>query len=217
MSKSIEAISKGIDISVKNPVLFAPFIIPIIVHLFFDALAYIFPIRYYHFETPNPFISLFGSLIAAILGFIVGCMLVDMANDVINNRPLDLRRSLNLVISRIAVLIIVAIIAALCSITVILLPVGIFIVVIAITERLNAVESVKRAFDFVIKNLGEVIIFILLVIVASAVFSYGFSIIPIIGPYIGSIVSWLLNAVFTVSAVYFYLSLRPPPPPDISV
>ncbi|MEM2739473.1 MAG: hypothetical protein QXQ29_01550 [Candidatus Bathyarchaeia archaeon] len=142
-----------------------------------------------------------------------------MANDAISSRPIDLRRSLNLVMSRIGVLIIVAIIAALCSITIILLPIGIFIVVIAITEELNAIESTKRAFDFVIKNLGDVIIFILIVIVVGAIFSYGFSIIPIIGPYIGSIISWFLNAVFTASAVYFYLSLRPlpPPPPDINV
>ncbi|MCS7112618.1 MAG: hypothetical protein RMJ00_00345 [Nitrososphaerota archaeon] len=213
MSKSIEAISNGIDISMKNPVLFVPYAIPIIVQLAFNALAYLFPVRYYYFEAPNPFIIILGSLIAAILGFIAGCMLVDMANDAISSRPIDIRRSLSLVMNRIGVLIITAIIAALCSITIILLPIGIFIIVIAIIEELNAIESAKKTFDFVIKNLGEVIIFILIVIIISAILSYGFSIIPIIGPYIGSIISWILNAVFTTSAVYFYLSLRPPPPP----
>ncbi|MEM2643485.1 MAG: hypothetical protein QW502_00850 [Candidatus Bathyarchaeia archaeon] len=214
MSKSTEAISRGIDTSIKNPVLFLPYLAPILIQLIFTALAYLFPIRYYYFiEMPNPFINLFGSLIASILGFIAGCMLVDMSNDVISGYQINIRKSLNLVIGKIGTLIIAAVIAALCSITIILLPIALFIIVIAIIDELDAIESTKRAFDFVIKNLGEVIIFIIIVIVVGVVFSYGFSLIPIIGPYIGTIISWLLNVVFTVSAVYFYLSLRPPPPP----
>lgn len=213
MSKSTEAISKGIDTSIKNPVLFLPYLAPILIQLIFTALAYLFPIRYYYFlEMPNPFISLFGSLIASILGFMAGCMLVDMSNDAINGYPINIRKSLNLVMGKIGTLIVAAIIAALCSITIILLPIALFIIVIAILDELDAIESTRRAFDFVIKNLGEAIVFIIIVIVG-VIFSYGFSLIPIIGPYIGTIINWLLNAVFTVSAVYFYLSLRPPPPP----
>lgn len=213
MSKSIESISKGLDISMKNPMLLAPFTAPIIVQWIFSALAQLFPIRYYFFEAPNPFILMFGSFVAAILGFVAACMLIDMVNDILNGRPVDLRKSLNLVVSRISTLIVTAVIAALFSITVILLPIAMFIVVIAIIEEADAVESVKRAFNFVLSNVGEVVIFIILVIVIGAVFSYGFSLIPVIGSYIGAVVSWLLNAIFTVSAVYFYISLRPPPPP----
>jgi len=136
-----------------------------------------------------------------------------MTNDAINNRPIDLRKSMNLVTSKIGTLIVAAIIAAICSITVILLPIAMFIMVIAIIEELDAVESTRRAFDFVIKNLSEVIIFIVIVIVVGVIFSYGFSLIPIIGSFIGAIISWFLNAIFTISAVYFYLSLRASPPP----
>lgn len=200
MSKSTEAISQGFNISVKNPILFAPYAVPILIQLVFYALE-------------NPFVSLLGSLIAAILGFIAACMLVDMSNDAVSGRLIDLRRSLNLVVSRIGTLIVAAIIAALCSITVILLPIAIFIVVVAIIEELDAIESTKKAFDFVIKNLGEVIVFIVVVIVLGVIFSFGFTLIPIVGSYIGAVINWLLNAIFTVSAVYFYLSLRPPPPP----
>jgi len=213
MSKSTESISKGIDISMKNPILFVPYAVPIFIQLVFNTLAYLFPIRYYFFEMPNPFISLLGSFIAAILGFIAGCMLVDMTNDAINNRPIDLRKSMNLVTSKIGTLIVAAIIAAICSITLILLPIAMFIIVIAIIEGVDAIESTRRAINFVIKNLSEVIIFIVIVIVVGAIFSYGFSFIPIIGSFIGAIISWFLNAIFTISAVCFYLSLRAPPPP----
>lgn len=211
MSKSIESISKSLDTLLKNPILFAPYAVPIIIQLIFNALAYLFPIRYYYFEVPNPFISFFGLLIAAIIGFIAACMTVDMANDAINNRLIDLNKSLNLIISRISVLIVTSIIAALCSITVILLPIALFIVVIAIIENLDAVESTRRSFNFVTKNLGEVVIFIIVVVALGAIFSFGFSYVPIIGSYIGTIINWLLNALFTVSAVYFYFSLNPPP------
>ncbi|MEM2092106.1 MAG: hypothetical protein QXR59_02335 [Candidatus Bathyarchaeia archaeon] len=215
MSKSVESITKGFDISIKNPILFLPYAVPIIIQLIFNVLAYlIFPIRlYYYFEMPNPYIILLGSLVSSILGFIAACMLVDMANDVISGRPIDLRGSLNLVITKFGTLIVAAIIAALCSITVVLLPIALFIVIIAIIEETGAIESVKRSFDFVIKNIGETIILIIIIIVVSAIFSVGFSYIPIVGPYISAIIGWIINAIFTVVTVYFYLSLRPPPPP----
>lgn len=174
MSKSTESISKGIDISMKNPILFVPYAVPIFIQLVLNTLAYLFPIRYYFFEMPNPFISLFGSFIAAILGFIAGCMLVDMTNDAINNRPIDLRKSMNLVTSKIGTLIVAAIIAAICSITLILLPIAMFIIVIAIIEGVDAIESTRRAINFVIKNLSEVIIFIVIVIVVGAIFPTAF-------------------------------------------
>ena len=79
-------------------------------------------------------------------------MLIDMANDYFKNRSLDLNKSLNLVINRIGVLIVAAVIAAICSITIILLPVALFIMVITVIENLSVVESVKKSFDFVIEN-----------------------------------------------------------------
>ncbi|MEM2342063.1 MAG: hypothetical protein QXX94_04070 [Candidatus Bathyarchaeia archaeon] len=216
MSKSAESISKGIDISIKNPILFVPYAAPIIIQLIFGVLAYTLSVRYFY--TIQYFdvglymgISLLGSLIAAIFGFIAGCMLVDMSNDAISGRPVDLRKSLNLVMGKIGTLIIAAIIAALCSITIILLPIAIFIIVIAILDEIDAIESTKKALNFVANNIGEV--FIIIVIVVGAIASFGLSFIPVVGPFIGAIVNWFLNAIFTVSAVYFYISLRPPPPP----
>lgn len=218
MSKSTESISKGIDISMKNPILFVPYAVPVIVQLIFGVLAYTLSVRYFYniqyFDVGLYMgISLLGSLIAAILGFIAGCMLVDMSNDAINGRSIDLRKSFNLVMGRIGTLIIAAIIAALCSITVILLPIAIFIIVIAILEEIDAIESTRKAFNFVANNLSEVIVFMIIVIVVGAIASFGLSFIPVAGPFIGAIVNWFLNAIFTVSAVYFYISLRPPPPP----
>lgn len=200
MSESIKSISNGLDILVKNPVLLAPFAAPIVVQWVFST-------------TPNPLILMLGLFISAILGFIAACMLIDMANDVLNGRPAYLSKSLNVVINRIGTLIVVAIIAALLGATVILLPMAIFIVVVVIIEQVGVVESLKGAFSFVLSNAGKVVVFILLVIVIGTTVSYSFSIIPIIGPYTGAVANWLLNAFFTVSATCLYTSLKASPAP----
>ena len=219
-SKSTEALSNGVDTSTKNPLLFVPSLAPIVIQLLFLFLAYVvFPYRYSFFPyysdviVPNAFLVWGGYFIAAILGFMASCMVVDMANDSINGHPVDLNKSLNVVIGRLGSLILAAIISAVCFITFFLIPFALFILTIAIIEKTDAIESTKRAFDFVLKNLGEIIVFIIIVIVAWVVLSVGFALIPFIGAYIGAVISWLLNIVLTVASVHFYLSLRPTPPP----
>ena len=220
-SKSVEAISKSVDISTKNVNLFIPILAPLLIQLIFQILAYIvFPITYgiypiIYVVVPNPWLLWGGYFIASIVGFIASCMIVDMANDIINGRSMDLNKSMNLVMSRLGILILAAIIAAICFMTFILIPVALFIIAIAIIEKTDAIQSTKKAFDFVIKNLGEVIVFIIIVIVVSIIFNFVLALIPVVGIYIGAIASWIANVIFTVASVIFYLSLRktPPSPP----
>lgn len=221
-SKSVESISKGLDTSTKNPALFVPIIAPLVIQLLFLILAYVvFPVRYgippfFYVEAPNPGLIWGGYFIASIVGFIASCMIVDMANDAINGRTIDLKKSMNLVMSRLGTLILAAIISAICFITFVLIPVALFIITIAIIEGTDAIESTKRAFDFVIKNLGEVIVFVIIVIVVSIIFGFVFAMIPVVGAYLGAIISWVVNVIFTVASIYLYLALRqalPPPPP----
>jgi len=190
-----------------------------VVQLFFLILAYVvFPVRYglypiLYWEAPNPWFVWGGYFIAAIVGFISSCMVVDMANDTINGRPMDLKKSMNLVMGKLGTLILAAIISAVCFITFVLITVALFIITIAIIEGTDAIESTKRSFDFVIKNLGEVIIFIIIVVVVLIISWVGFTFIPVVGAYIGAVVGWILIVVFVVASVHFYLSLRQPPPP----
>ena len=195
-----------------------------VVQLFFLILAYIvFPyrglawdwvnLRFYEVTYPNPWIVWGGYFIAAIVGFITSCMVVDMANDTINGRPIDLKKSMNLVMGKLGTLILAAIISAVFFITFVLIPVALFIITIAIIEGTDAIESTKRSFDFVIKNLGEVIVFIIIVVVVLIISWVGFAFIPVVGAYIGAVVGWILIVVFVVASVHVYLSLRQPPPP----
>ena len=225
MSKSTESISHGMNTSTKNPILFVPSLAPMVIQLLFLILAYeVFSYQGSAWDWlglrvvkyPNPWLVWGGYFIASIVGFIASCMIVDMANDVINGRPMDLKKSMNLVTGRLGTLILAAIISALCFFTFVLIPVALFIITIAIIEGTDAIESTKRAFDFVVKNLGEVIVFIIVVIVVAIVLGIGFAFIPVVGAYIGAIASWIVNVIFTVASVHFYLALRqalPPPPP----
>jgi hypothetical protein len=225
-SESTEALSKGFDTSTKNLILFVPALAPVIIHVLFLILAYVvFPYRYnlLFFDdvvTPNAALIWGGYFLSAILGFFASCMIVDMVNDKINNQPIDLNKSLNTIMSRLGTLILAGIIAAVCYVTFILIPVALFIIAIAIIEKKDAIESTKKSIDFVIKNLGEVIVFLIIVIVIWVVLGIGFALIPVVGAYLGSVISWFLNVVLTVAAVYFYLSLKQsspsPPSPDES-
>jgi hypothetical protein len=227
-SKSTESILRGLDISTKNPGLFIPALAPLMIHLLFIISAYvIFPMRYrilspsplppfYTYNevvVPNTWLVWGGYFIASLVGFIASCIIVDMANDIINGHSINLNKSLNFVVNKLGTLILAAIISAICFITFILIPVALFIITITMIEGTDAIESTKRAIDFVIKNLGEVIIFVVIVIVISIIFGAAFTLIPIVGVYIGSIIMWMVNVIFTVASVYFYLALRSPPPP----
>ncbi|MEM3383035.1 MAG: hypothetical protein QXL52_01320 [Nitrososphaerales archaeon] len=229
-SKATEAISKGFNVSTKNFGLFIPALGPIIVHLIFLILAYIvFPIRYqfgfypfiYEIVVPNPYLIWGGYFIASIIGFIAFCIIVDMTNDIINGRPMNMNKSMKAVTGRLGTLFIASIISAIFFLIFFLIPFALFIVVIAVIEGKDAIESTKRSFDFVIKNLGEVIIFVIIVIVIALILGLGFSLIPVVGAYIGAIISWIFDVIFIVSAVYLYLSLGqpvpPPPPPPPSI
>jgi hypothetical protein len=232
-SKSTEALSKGVDSSIKNPVLFVPSLIPIVIQLLFLLLAYVvFPIQYdilglVYGLIPNPWLIWAGYFIAALFGFVASCMVVDMINDKINERQINLNKSFSVVMSRLGTLILAAVIAAVCFITFVLIPVALFIITIAMIEGTGAIDSTKKAVDFVIKNLGEVIVFIIIVIVADIILSFGFGLIPVVGAYIGAIISWIAGVVFTVSSVHFYLALRktsaerpttqPTPPPSENI
>src|SRR3990170_534832 len=194
-SKSTEALSNGVNTSTKNPILFIPSLIPIVIQVLFLVLAYVvFPYRYsfYPFVSeivaPNPWLVWGGYFIASIIGFMASCMIVDMANDKINGRQIDLNKSMNLVIGRLGTLILAAIISAVCFITFVLIPVALFIITIAIIEGTDAIVIMNKAFDFIIKNLGEVIVFIIIVIIAWVVISIGFALIPFVGAYIGAVI-----------------------------
>lgn len=218
MSKSTESISKGVEIFMKNPSFLVLALAPLMIHLLFLLLAYVvfpmktvgfgWPARVYEVLIPNPELIWVGYFVASIVGFMASCVVVDMANDILNRRVANLNKSLNAITSRLGDLIVAAVIAAVCFVTVVLIPVALFLVAITIITGKDAIESTKKTFSFVVENLGEVVLFLIIVIVLSIVFFFAFGFIPVVGVYLGSVFQWLVNVVFTVAATYFYLTLK---------
>ncbi|RLE76754.1 MAG: hypothetical protein DRJ56_03655 [Thermoprotei archaeon] len=205
MSEALNSISVGANAAFKNPVIFIPAIIPLVIHAAFAYLAYcVFGMEIYTplgiIRMPNYGLLFLGSLIASIVGFIVGFVIIDMAHDALISRGPDMSRSFNKVMSRIGPLIVVAIVAAILAITIILLPVSIFTTVIAMVEALDVGDSISRAFSFIGKNLGEVIVYIIIVIVVAIILG----LIPVIG----SALYWIASVIFTAAAVDLYLRKR---------
>ena len=200
----------------KNPIILVPSLIPMVIALLFEFLArWVFAQQYIIYgaivSTPNIMLLTLGSFIAGILGFIAECMVIDMANDVFSQRKPDLSRSFRLVMDRIATLIALAIIAAILTVIIIGIPIAYFLAIVAIVEGVGVGESLSRAVSFVSKNLGSVIVFIIIVIVVVIILS----LIPVVG----SILNWIASITFTVAAVNLYISLKtpplPPPPPEL--
>jgi len=200
----------------KNPIILVPSLIPMVIALLFEFLArWVFAQQYIIYgaivSTPNIMLLTLGSFIAGILGFIAECMVIDMANDVFSQRKPDLSKSFRLVMDRIATLIALAIIAAILTVIIIGIPIAYFLAIVAIVEGVGVGESLSRAVSFVSKNLGSVIVFIIIVIVVVIILS----LIPVVG----SILNWIASITFTVAAVNLYISLKtpplPPPPPEL--
>ena len=197
----------------KNPIILVPSLIPMVIALLFEFLArWVFAQQYIIYgaiiSTPNIMLLTLGSFIAGILGFIAECMVIDMANDVFSQRKPNLSKSFSLVMSRIATLIVLAIIAAILTVIIIGIPIAFFLAVIAIVEGVGVSESLSRATSFVYKNLDSVFTFSVISIVVAIILSR----IPIMG----SMLSWITSITFTVAAVNLYISLKTPPPPRLS-
>ncbi len=144
----------------------------------------------------NPFIGpaypgllVVGALLAivgAAISYVLTFASIDMSRDAYVDEPLDLRGSVNYVVRRIGTFILASIVGAIMAITIILIPVVIFMFVIIVVDETGIGSAISRAFSAIGSNLGDVIIIILVAIVGSAVLGW----IPLIG--------WLLTTALNV-------------------
>jgi hypothetical protein len=198
-SESVMAISKGVDTVTKNLLLFVPPLVLLVIQLLFQFSAYV---------VPNIWFELVVSFIVGLIGFMAYGIVVDMTNDTINGNPLDLNKSLNVITSRLPELILIAIVAALCALTILLIPLAYFFRTITIIEKTDTNQTISKTVDFVRNNLGDVIVFVLITIVVTVLFTLVFSLIPFVGAYVGDLLNMLFSVVFTAASVHLYTSLK---------
>ena len=203
-SQSVIAISKSVDTVTKNLLLFVPPALFLVIQLLFQ-----FSVS----MIPNIWLVFAGRFIISFIGFMAYCIVVDMTNDTINGNPLDLNKSLNVIMRRLPELILIAIVAVLCALTILLIPLAFFIRTIAIVEKTNTNQTISKSLDFVRSNLGDVIVFMLITILVAALFTIVFYLIPFVGAYVGDFLNMLVSVVFAAASVHLYTSLKTTPNP----
>jgi len=202
MPVSLEALSRSLEVLSENPIIIVPSLVPAILDLLLKLA--IMGTRFHAFMHPLLMMQYYGLMmiggfVTALVGFIAVTMEADMANDVFQGAKADLEKSLDRVLKTMGTLIGLAIISAIFAMTIILVPVALFLITIAIVDEVGVGEAISRSFSFVTGNLGEVLLFVIAIVIIDIILS--------LIPFIGGLLTWLANCVFIMTSVLIYRRL----------
>ena len=169
-------------------------------------------------------LGLVGTIVVAILRFLIYSIMIAAVVLILREGVEDFKRAWEKVVAMITTLILVAIVAAIFSITIILIPVALFMISVVIVDEVNVGETVRRAFNFVLNNLKEVLVIIIILIVIGII-AYA---IPtamaradprLVGTatIISNVISELVSAYFAivVTVLYYVKTRGAPAPPTV--
>lgn len=122
-----------------------------------------------------------------------------MSRDAYFDAPLNLRGSVNYVLGRIGIFIVASIVGAIMSITIILIPAVILMFVVMVVDETGIGNSLSRAFSVLSRELGDV----LLLLVVSIVGSFILGIIPFIGDLLATALRVIIGLAF-IDLYYLY-------------
>lgn len=140
------------------------------------------------------------AIISGVVAFVFNFASLDMSRDAYVDEPLDLMVSVNYVLRRIGTFIVASIIGAILAITIILIPVVIFMFVIIVVDETGIGDAISKAFSAIGSDLGDVIIVIIIAIVGSAILGWV--------PVIGGLLTTALNVVIGLAFMDIYFRYR---------
>jgi hypothetical protein len=142
---------------------------------------------------------LFG-IVGAAVSYVLGFASIDMSREAYVNEPLDLMGSVNYVLGRLGTFIIASIVGAIMAITIILIPVVLFMFVIIVVDDTGIGSAISRAFSAIGRDLGDVILVIIVAIVGSAILGFV--------PLIGGLLTTALNVIIGLAFIDIYLRYK---------
>jgi hypothetical protein len=145
----------------------------------------------------------FGGLlfiVGLIISYILTFASLDMSRDAYLNESLDLGGSVSYVLGRIGTFILASIVGAILSITVILIPVVIFMFVIITIDETGFMDALSKAVRVIGRDLRDVIIVIIVAIVGSIVLG--------IIPFIGGLLTAALNVIIGLAFIDIYFQYK---------
>lgn len=140
-----------------------------------------------------------GALLFTIIGttslifsFILNFASTDMSRDAYYKQPLDLGQSIEYIVGRFFTFVIAAVFGGLLSITVILMPVVLFMFVIMVLDETDIMDAFEKAINVLRAELSDVLVLIVVSIVASLVIGF----VPLFSSLLSSIVNVILGIAF---------------------
>lgn len=183
-------LSLGFNISLAQPMVFAPVIIGGLISSAIDVWGRQ-PLSQSGF-VPVAFIGALISIIGAVVSFILNFAAIDMARDAYMDEPLDLGRSFNYASGRIVTFFLASIVAGILSITIVLIPVAILMMVIIVIDETGISDAVGQAFSVLGRDLGDIIVILIVAIIGYAILGW----VPLIGGLLTSCFSVVLDIAF---------------------
>ena len=138
------------------------------------------------------FVRVMISIIGAVVSFILNFAAIDMARDAYFEQTLDLGRSFNYASGRIITFLIASIVAGILSITIILIPAAILMMVIIVIDETGITDALSQSFGVLGRDLGDVIIILIVAIIGSAILGW----VPLIGGLLTSCFNVVLDLAF---------------------
>ena len=183
-------LSLGFNIALANPIIFAPVIIGGLISSAIRVWGRQ-PLSQSGF-VPVVLIGSLISIVGAVVSFILNFAAIDMARDAYTSEPLDMGRSFSYAEGRILTFFMASIVAGILSITIILIPVAILMMVIIVVEETGIIDALSLSFGVLGRDLGDIIVILLVAIIGYAVLGW----VPLVGGLLTSGFSIVLDLAF---------------------
>ncbi len=189
-SKAGDHLSLGFNIALAQPMVFVPVIIG---GLISSAISF-WGLQSYGQTgySSLTFVRVMISIIGAVVSFILNFATIDMARDAYFEQTLDLGKSFNYASGRIITFFIASIVAGILSITIILIPAAILMMVIIVIDETGITNALSQSFGVLGRDLGDIIIILIVAIIGSAILGW----VPLIGNLLTSCFNVVLDLAF---------------------
>lgn len=188
MSIAIDSFSYALDAISRYPKILLPLIVPFAVNLFMVAAK----------------LGVIGSLTSSLISFIAFAVIVQCLMFIVEEKPVSLKYAWKIVYGRLDDIIITSLLATLLALTVILIPAALFTIVIAVIDKEKPVRSILKSFMFIINNLKEVVVLMLIAIILAALTAALGAIIPWFGMIIYYAFSLLASTMVCLAMAVLY-------------
>ena len=197
-ARASDHLSLGYRIASSKPMVFAPVLLGSLISTLINPDGWS-PLDPSGYSPVYLFAALFA-LAGSVLVYLLNFASIDMARDAYVGERLDLGASMNYVIGRIGTFIVASIVGVLLSITVILIPVSIFMFVIIVMDETGVGTAVSKAFNVIMSDIGDVTVIILASIIGNILLSFV--------PLIGGILTACLGVVIDLAFISVYEKYR---------